>query len=474
MEKIMSAQRADASKNVVDESKSNAEEQPQSVSEVQGALTQAQVDVLYMQTTHGNAAVRRKLATSGPNRVQRDQPGAAPTSAPAAAPAADPFILNGVSISTKGDLIGFYDTHKELLVTAGKEVTKDGLSFPPTMLLGPIAAQRNRDALVGKESEPVDASDHAKADAWFTSFADALADAEKTKAAAASAKLQDAIGQLQAAANRISTQIVPQLKDFQRRAFAKEGSNEVLKVADAIASAYDTALIMKDGIAGLRTVNMELLANELKWLGKGSPPTLKWLPKVMDIAGKIDKAYAAFQLVRAGLSLAGGAATSAEEGRNAVSAMSTIISAGGTLLGASAGMTLYANLYIGPMVDACLTQLSKLEDLVKNQNLELMKQGMWDAVAWGVEPGGKATFDFMVQVMHAGSPGDIPSSIPAEVSKFLMVKEDALNAGVQKGNPMPTSGAWFWKKPDPDKVNDWLFQSRSSIWSMLYGSAPAP
>jgi hypothetical protein len=429
--------------------------------------TPKQSAILRMQATQGNAAVRRKLEGGSP--IQRD---AAP--APATAPAADPFILNGVTINTKGDLSGFYETHKQLLVDAGEELTKDKLSYPATMLLGPIAAQRNIDALSSKSADPVDAKDHAAADAWFATFESALVDAEKTKAAAASAALAQAIGGFQAASNRITGVVIPQLQDVQRTTFAKEDSNAVLKVADGIATAVDTSLVLKDGVVGLQKVAIELQANELKWLGKGTPPTMKWLPNVLKIADQVNKAYAGFQLVRAAISVIGGASTSAEEGRNAVSAMSTIISAGGTLLGASTGMTLYANLYIGPMVDACLSQLANIENMIKNQNLKMMKEGLWHAVVWGVEQGGKATFDFMVQVMRAGSPAQVPNPVPPEVSKLFMTKEDALNAGVLKGNPMPTSGSWFWKKPDPNKIGEWVFKSRSQIWGMLYGSAPVP
>ena len=427
-----------------------------------GSLTARQTDMLHMQRTLGNAAVQRKLASAAANRIQRDPP------------AGDPFILDSMTVNTKGDLIQFYTVHQALMLTESNDLTKDGLSFPTTMMLGPIAAERNKAALAGKDSEPVGADDHAKAETWFTSFESAMQDAEKTKASAASAKLLDAATKFQATAVKITNDVIPDLKDLERKTFAKGSSNQVLDVADAISTALDTSLVLKDGVINLRSTSTGLLADELKWLGKGAAPTLTWVPKVLEIATKIDKAYAAFQLVRAALTVAGGAATSAEEGRNAISAMSTVISAGGTLLNASAGMTVYANLYIGPMVDKCLELMAKIEDMLKNQNLELMKNGLWDAVAWDVEQGGKPMFDFMKQVMHAGSGDQIPSPIPDAVTKLMMNKEQALDAGVKKGNPMPTTGSWFWKKPDPDKINSWVFRSRNEIWAMLYGSAPVP
>ena len=98
----------------------------------QGFLTAAQRDILQMQRTQGNAAVLRKLGKAGTNRIQRD---------PAAG---DPFILDGMTINTKGDLIQFYTLHQQLMLSESNDLTKDGLSFPATMMLGPIAAEKNK------------------------------------------------------------------------------------------------------------------------------------------------------------------------------------------------------------------------------------------------------------------------------------------------------------------------------------------
>lgn len=437
-------------------------------------LSHPQRALLDIQRNAGNQAARRFLARGGA-AVQRDNPPGGSTAAPApAAPAAQSFILNEMLITTNGDLKNFYLTHQKLILDAGKLLQKDSLEMSPAMLLLPISAQRNADALSGKEADPVDSAAQSQAQAFFDQFQQALTDGEKTKARASAAKLTEAIAQMNAAQKKIESDVLPDLRDAQRKTFRSSDDNKALQVADAIANALDTSLTLKQGILDMRQVNMDILTNELKWLGKGTPPTLKWLPKLLNIAEKVDKAYAAFQLARAAVSLISGAATSAEEGRNAVSAMSTIISAGGTLLGASNFMTLYANLYLGPMVDKCLDMLKNLENMIADNNLKMMKMGQWDLVVWDVEPGGKATFEFMKQVMHAGGPEGIPTPLPDAVSKLFINKEAMLNAGAQKGNPMPTSGMWFWEKPDPDKIAGWVFSSRRSIWSMLYGDAPVP
>jgi hypothetical protein len=429
-------------------------------------LSSAQRHLLSIQRNAGNQAAQRFL-NSNRARAQRAPDPAAPT-------AAQSFILNEMVITTNGDLKNFYTIHQNLLLDAAKLLQKDGLEMSAGMLLLPITAQRNADQLGANTSDPVDSAHQAQAQAFFDQFQQALTDGEKTKARAAAAKLREAIAASEAAQQRIESTVMPDLRDLQRKAFRAGDENQVLKVTDALANALDTSLVLKQGILDLRAVNIDMLANELKWLGKGTPPSMKWVPKVLDFAEKLDKAYAAFQLVRAAISLASGGATSAEEGRNAVSAMSTVISAGGTLLGASTGMTLYANLYIGPMVDKCLDMLKKIEDMIADQNLKYMKEGLWNLVVWSVEPGGKETFEFMKQAMHAGSAAGIPTPIPAAVSKLFMNREDLLNAGVAKGNPMPTTGMWFWEKPDADKIGEWVFKSRRSIWTMLYGDAPVP
>ena len=67
---------------------------------------------------------------------------------------------------------------------------------------------------------------------------------------------------------------------------------------------------------------------------------------------RINKVYAKFQLVRAGIDLLTEGKTASQKGQKGITAMGTLVSAGGTLLNASAGFSLYGNLYIGPMTEA--------------------------------------------------------------------------------------------------------------------------
>jgi hypothetical protein len=195
---------------------------------------------------------------------------------------------------------------------------------------------------------------------------------------------------------------------------------------------------------------------------------------VLEVTEKLNKWYAAFQLARAALDLVSNGKTESASGHAAVSAMSTVVSAGGTLLGASAIFTVYSNLYIGPMVSACLSALKRLEDTMsKTQNRTLIALGEFDLVNWSLEPGGRAMFDYMLKLMKAGSAADAPLP-PGKVSDYLVDNEDDFEAGATGKDEMPMTGHWFWRDTDDAQIKTWLFRHRKDMWGMLYGDCPIP
>jgi len=42
------------------------------------------------------------------------------------------------------------------------------------------------------------------------------------------------------------------------------------------------------------------------------------------------------------------------------------------------------------------------------------------------------------------------------------------------GDEVPTTGFWFWKHTDEEKIRYWIFKNRKSVWAMLYGSITPP
>ncbi len=83
-------------------------------------------------------------------------------------------------------------------------------------------------------------------------------------------------------------------------------------------------------------------------------------------------------------------------------------------------------------------------------------------------------FDFMRQVMAASSPESIPVPIPDKIAEFFVDQHEKVTAGAtgdKEGEELPTTGRWFWRKLNQQKIARWLFQHRQSLWSTFYGSA---
>jgi hypothetical protein len=140
------------------------------------------------------------------------------------------------------------------------------------------------------------------------------------------------------------------------------------------------------------------------------------------------------------------------------------------------GMGLYA-VYISQMISVVKAVNQFVTDYVRENghtlNTVYLSSGELEKVDWSVEPGGKEGYDFMVLVMKAGNYTDIPKSMPDAVDEAIMGGRNALAAGT--GVEVPTQSNWiFWKKLNPDKIRQWLFNGRQYIWNMFYGSATPP
>ena len=246
---------------------------------------------------------------------------------------------------------------------------------------------------------------------------------------------------MKAADAKLAT-LEPKLRDMQRAGFRDGNEGGLQETADAIANVLDTGLAAKEAIDRLT-----IFAEELQLIvGQGTkggqyPLDLSGnVRHTVDVLERINKVYAKFQLVSAGIDLLTEGKTANQKGHKGVAAMSTLVGAGGTLLNASAGFSLYGNLYIGPMVEGCLTLLGKLEDrLSKTSNRDYIEAGRPEMVNWSLEPGGRPMFDFMMVLMQAGSAADVPEP-PKAVDAYFVDNEDDFSAGVGKkgGELRPT------------------------------------
>lgn len=427
--------------------------------------------LLALQRAAGNRAVGQRIASSGrpPAAILRGPPRGDPT-----APA-KPFTLGGLMIATYADAAVALRAWCADLEEESKAL-KDGEVAVPAAL----GATRKRgleyvDLLEGGESEPLDVGNADDLKAWHADYVEAMNAGRAAQAAEAAARAKAAAAELKDLSDKLD-ELVPTLREVQRARFRGGDEEGLLQTADSIATVLDTALVAKGAIENALDLAADLRA--LAGTGTTSKTVISIASKTritLEVLEKINKAWAAFQLARAAVDLVSGSKTEMEGARKGVGAMATAVSAGGTLLNASVGFTLYSNLYIGPMTSACLSMLAKLEDMVsKSTNRAWIELGKFEYVNWSLEPGGRAMFDFVLKVMHASGPDAVPEP-PSAVDEYFVDNEDEFSAGVgTKGGDLPTEGWWLWKETDKSKIKRWAFRNRDHLWGMLYGSAKVP
>jgi hypothetical protein len=389
--------------------------------------------------------------------------------------------IDSTSLTTFSDIAAWYAQRLIKLLSQQSEMSTDNVPAPVSVQDAITVGRQNAQACQAKGDTEIDSGAALQAQIWFDyKYVKAMNEAEAEKAKVAAKRMDEIHKQVQAAQDQLDNVIIPTLRDKQRASFRKDDENALLGIADTVATALDTSLVTKDTILAIRAEAAELenMANVAKGYKGVIPSANSKAPVILECAEKVNKVYAAFQLVRAGLDLIGSKKTASGGAKAGVKAMSTVVSAGGTLLGASAGMTLYANLYLGPAVDACLAGISKLEDLLsKGRNRQLIELGEFDAVNWSIEPGapdGRPVFNFMLAVMKASDQSGVPNPVPATVANYFVDNEDSFNAGVGGNKKMPTKGFWFLEEVDQTKITQWVFRNRANLWGMLYGAATPP
>jgi hypothetical protein len=411
--------------------------------------------ILALQRTAGNQAVGRMLARE-----------------PEAPAAAESVELGGMTITTNAEgaaAIKYWCLELE----AESKALDQGRIPAPVSVETTRAAGLKHAATLAASAEPLDAE---LVRTWYADFVKATNAARSAQAAEAAERARRSADELAAAADQMAA-LEPQLRDVQRERFRNGNEKGLLEAADAIANVLDTALAAKETIDQL-TIYRDELQLIVGQGTKGGQFPLDLTGKVrhtVDVLERINKVYARFQLVRAGIDLLTAGKTANEKGQKGITAMGTLVSAGGTLLNASAGFSLYGNLYIGPMTEAIAELLTRLDDLKsKGSNRQYIQAGRPEMVDWSVEPGGRPMFDFMMVLMQASSAADVPEP-PKAVDAYFVDNEDEFSAGVGKrGGALPTEGALFWEETDKAKIKTWCFRNRKHLWGMLYGAAEIP
>jgi hypothetical protein len=414
-----------------------------------------------LQQLVGNAAASDALVGERPV-IQRSPDTTAPTA---------PFELGGLTITTYADAAAAL---RLWCAELGEESTAlaEGKVTVPAELTGTRARGLDHARLLeGGQAEPLDQGNADDMRTWHGDYVKALSAGRRAQALEAAARVRATAEELE----QVDLDgLVDNLREVQRSRFRGGDEDGLLETADAIATVVDTALVTKTAIEQTLEVASELR----QFAGMPSMTKAAMADKVTGVLNaleKVNKAYAAFQLVRVAVDLVSGNKTDIQGAHKGVAGMATVMSAGGTLLNASVGFTLYSNLYIGPMTSACLAMLSKLEDLVsKSTNRAWIELGKFDYVNWSLEPGGRKMFDFMLQLMQAGSSSAVPGP-SGDVDDYFVDNKDDFSAGVGKaGGELPTEGWWLWEDTATAPFKRWAFKNRDHLWGMLYGAAKVP
>ena len=418
-------------------------------------VLQGVAQILALQRTAGNQAVGRMLARE-----------------PEPAAATEAVELGGMTLTTNAEGAAAIKYWCLELEAESKALNEGGIPAPVSVETTRAAGLTHAQTLAAS-ADPLNAE---LVRSWYADFVKATNASRSAQAAEAAERARRSADEVQAAEAQLAA-LEPQLRDVQRSRFRDGNEGGLLEAADAIANVLDTGLAAKETIDQL-TIYRDELQLIVGQGTKGGQFPLDLSGKVrhtVDVLERINKIYAKFQLVRSGIDLLTEGKTANAKGHKGIAAMGTLVSAGGTLLNASAGFSLYGNLYIGPMTEAIVGLLAKLDDLnSKGSNRDYIQAGRPEMVNWSLEPGGRAMFDFMMAVMQASSPADVPEP-PKAVDAYMVDREDDFSAGVgKKGGEMPTEGALFWEETDKGKIKAWCFRNRKHLWGMLYGAAEIP
>ena len=259
------------------------------------------------------------------------------------------------------------------------------------------------------------------------------------------------------AAARQAERLRPHLNDCLRAAFRSGDSSAIASVTGTIGSVVDIGL-------GFQTLARQSAEAAASLRRVDIPAVGRYVTALNSLNSGLAAFNLAFSLTQTQ------ATTQLEEGMRQVTVAAGAFSSLATLAGLPAHMGLYANLYLVPLTNAIMAGLSRLTVHLQREN------DIWAAVfgapgRFGVEPGGRPMWRFMVAVMRAGGAAGVPQ-ISAEVAAYLVAHRAALEAG--SGEAVPTSGWWFWRSLSTARARRWVFNNRDRVWAMFYGSRAVP
>jgi len=308
-----------------------------------------------------------------------------------------------------------------------------------------------------REDAPIDAAIGGQAQLWYEELQRIRQRVREYKRRAIERELADAERRLREVAAALRAR-QPQFDEQLRQAFLSQDENAIAQVSNFIGNALDIGL-------GVHELSRQL-AQALAEAREFQIPSISRYTRMLD---RLNRVLAAANLLYSMANM--DAPTELGEAMNQLNVVSGAFSAGGTLLGLAPHIGLYANLYLVPLVQAITSQLGPLLDRHLHE-LNIVSAATGFPVEMSSEPGGWPMFFFLVAVRRAEGPEDVPWPIPEPVQAYLLEWRDQFGAGT--GEAVPTTGAWFWRDVNDERIRDWVFGYRQRLWAMLYGAMPLP
>ncbi|WP_163507635.1 hypothetical protein [Fodinicola acaciae] len=426
-----------------------------------------------LQRTAGNRAVGGMLAANarptGQPSVQRDG------------------VKNKEGI-LDGQFIGTYADAEKFLTTRATEVEKeraailgDGAPAPPQLFTAIAEGQQLAATVRAGGAKEIDEVTYDQVDAWYGKAASAMDAGENVRIELAAQKMLE----IKQKAEKEKADIAAaqdRIADAKANAFRADDDSLLAALWSWSTALLDSGLAIEPVIAEATEMHQMLVTSARAAAAQAGPNVGRIeasfkIPeggKVLPLLNNVNKLIAVYTTVTAAADLVSSKGSVSDKAKSDIKASVSLVSAVGTLIGASASISIALNLHIGPMTDACLNALGKLEDVARKVNRDLINRGEYDKVNWDLEQGGRPLFTFMLAVRNASGPDGVPQSVPSQVSSFFLTKRSEIEAGAaggKAGDELPTTGRWFWKKVDQSRIRAWVFAHRDNLWASFYGSA---
>lgn len=308
--------------------------------------------------------------------------------------------------------------------------------------------------LLGRGEEPIDSITASQAAAWYEELLRLRTNLQAYKRERIERNLESAKNALAQEGTRLLEQR-DAMRDQMRSAFLSGDENAIAQAANYIGTATDIGL----GVQELARKMAETIAE-----ARGG--TIPAVSRYTEMISVINKTLAAANMMYSLANIQG--PTELVTAANGINAMAGVFSSGGTLIGLSAHMGLYANLYLVPLTQAILTHVTAILSRHLHE-LNVVSAHTGFPLEMSSEPGGWPMFHFMMRVMRDGV---VPDPVPEDVADYLLDQREMLEKGA--GSAVPTTGMLFWRSLDEASIGQWVLANRQALWSMFYGSMPLP